>query len=175
MPPPSWPYNRCHTLSDTLVICFVVRLHKVLQDVEVPNRLALREISPHTCLQSHVEPIDDARLRFFVVRRKVVHAVLFSNLCNDLFKNSEHLSVCNVIGGRSRSNCVKAATNDAADLFFNGMHQARFENTSSTVRRKVVPSLDFFNRDMSTRSACHCWFGPPTKTQRRLKRRLTGL
>ena len=93
----------------------------------------------------------------------------FSNFCNDLFKNSEPLSVCNVIGGLSRSNCVKAATNDAADLFFNGMHQARFENTSNTVRRNVVPSLDIFNRDMSTRSACHCWFGPPTTTQRRLK------
>ena len=35
-----------------------------------------------------------------------------------MFNNSEPLSVCNVIGGLSRSNCVKAATNDAADLFF---------------------------------------------------------
>ena len=58
-------------------LCFVVRSHKGLQDVEVPNRLALREISPHTCLQSHVEPLDDAHLRFFVVRRNVMHTVLF--------------------------------------------------------------------------------------------------
>ena len=72
-------------------------------------------------------------------------------------------------------NCVKAATNKAADLFFSGTHQASLENTSITVSMNVVPSLTFFNRDMSTRSACHCWFGPPTTTQRRLKRCLTGL
>ena len=46
-----------------------------------------------------------------------------------------------------------AATNDAADLFFSGTHQATFVKTSITVRRKVIPSLLFFKFDRSTRSA----------------------
>ena len=99
----------------------------------------------------------------------------FSNFCNGQLNKLVPLSVCNVFGAPLPSNCVKAATNEAADLFFNGTHHASFENTSSTVRMIVVPPLTFFNRDMSTKSACHCWFGPSTTTQRRLKRRLTGL
>ena len=103
----------------------------------------------------------------------------FSNRCSGRFKNSEPLSVCNVVGlllvVTSFSNYLKAVTSDAADLLFSGMHHARFENTSITVSRNVVPSLAVFRRDMSTRSACHCWLGPPTTTQRRLKWRLIGL
>ena len=36
-----------------------------------------REITPHTRLQGPIKPLDNARLRFFVVRHKVMHAVLF--------------------------------------------------------------------------------------------------
>ena len=39
--------------------------------------LCFARLINHTCLQSPVEPLDDARLRFFVVLRKVVDAVLF--------------------------------------------------------------------------------------------------
>ena len=98
-----------------------------------------------------------------------------SNFCNALFKNSDPLSVCKVIGALLPSNDAKAAIRDIADLFFSGIHQARFENTSITVSRNEVPSFVLFSLDTSTRSACHCCFGPPTTTQRRLKRRLTGL
>ena len=136
--PPLEPFRYCGD--------FVVRPHTFLQDVEVPNRQALREITPHTHVRvSRVLLNLSTMLAFvsFVIRRKVEHGVLFSNFCNDRFKNSEPLSVCNVIGCLSHSNCVNAATNDAANLFFNGMHQAHFENTSITVRRNVVPLLDF--------------------------------
>ena len=126
--------------------------------------LVFREITPHTCLQSPIEHLHNARFRFFVVRRKVMHTVFFSNFCNGRLNKSVPLSVCNVFGALLPSNCVTAATNEAADLFFSGTQQACFENTSITVRMKVVPLLTFFNRDMSTRSACHCCFGPPTST-----------
>ena len=53
----------------------------------------------------------------------------FSNFCNGRFKNSVPLSVCNVFGAHLPSNCVKAATNEAADWFFSGTHQTSFENT----------------------------------------------
>ena len=89
--------------------------------------------------------------------------------------NPYRLHVVGLLLLTSFSNRLKAATSDAADLLFSGMHHARFENTSITVSRNVVPSLAVFRRDMSTRSACHCWLGPPTTTQRRLKWRLTGL
>ena len=98
-----------------------------------------------------------------------------SNVCNTLFRNSDPLSVCMVIGALLPINGTNAATRDTADLFYSGIHQARFENRSITVSRNAVPSFVYFSRDTSTRSACHCRFGPPTTTQRRLKRRLTGL
>ena len=66
---------RSHT--DTAVMCVVVRSHKSLKDADVSNRLGFREITPHTCLQCPIEPLDNARLRFFVVRRKMMHTVLF--------------------------------------------------------------------------------------------------
>ena len=55
----------------------VVRTHEILQRVDVADRLVLREITPHARLQGPVESLDDARLRLIVVRRKVMHAVLF--------------------------------------------------------------------------------------------------
>ena len=77
-----------------------------------------------------------------------------SNFCNALFKNSDPLSVCKlVIGALLPSNSAKAATRDTADMFFSGIHQARFENTPITVSRNAVPSFVFFSRDTSTRSA----------------------
>ena len=42
---------------------FVVRLHQVLQDVDVSTRLVFREVSPHARLQRTIESFDDARLR----------------------------------------------------------------------------------------------------------------
>ena len=132
-------------------------------------------MTPHTCLQGPIEPLDNARLRFIVVRRNMMRTVLVSNFCNDRLNNSVTLSVCNVFGAPLLSNCVKAATNEAANLFFSGTHQASLETTLITISMNVVPSLTFLNRDMSTRLACHCWFGPPTTPQQRLKRRLTGL
>ena len=55
----------------------VVRTHEILQRLDVADRLVLREITPHARLQGPVESLDDARLRLLVVRRKVMHAVLF--------------------------------------------------------------------------------------------------
>ena len=63
--------------GEAAVIGVVVRSHKCLQDVDVSNRLGFRELTPHTCLQCPIEPLDNARLRFFVVRRKMMHTVLF--------------------------------------------------------------------------------------------------
>ena len=89
LPTLSWPHKRCHTVSWLVlftsdgaipvqpVIGVFVRSHKGLQDVDVSNRLVFREITPHTCLQGPIEPLHNARLRFFVVRRKVMHTVLF--------------------------------------------------------------------------------------------------
>ena len=187
VPPPSWPYNRCHTLSWLVPFTSdgaipILRWYVLLYDRTKSCRTSRYRTDWFFVKYRHIRVfrvmLNLSTMLAFVSSlcvEKWCTQYCFSNFCNDLFKNSEPLSVCNVIGGLSRSNCVKAATNDAADLFFNGMHQARFENTSITVRRNVVPSLDFFNRDMSTRSACHCWFGPPTTTQWRLKWRLTGL
>ena len=67
--------RRSHT--DTAMIGVVVRTHGILQRVDVADRLVLREITPHARLQGPVEALDDARLRLLVVRRKVMHAVLF--------------------------------------------------------------------------------------------------
>ena len=44
----------------------VVRLHKVLMDVDVSLRLVFREVSPHACLQRSIESFNDARLRLRV-------------------------------------------------------------------------------------------------------------
>ena len=67
--------RRSHT--DAAMIGVVVRTHEILQRVDVADRLVLREITPHARLQGPVEALDDARLRLLVVRRKVMHAVLF--------------------------------------------------------------------------------------------------
>ena len=55
----------------------VVRLYKILKDIDISTRLLLRAIAPHAHLQGPVKFIDNARLCFFIVRRKVVNAVLF--------------------------------------------------------------------------------------------------
>ena len=115
---PDWYWvtsDGAHT--DTAVIGAVVRSHKCLQDVDVSNRLGFREITPHTCLQCPIEPLDNARLRFFVVRRKMMHTMpLLATSVTIGSKIRVPLSVCNVFGAPLLSNCVKAATNEAAEL-----------------------------------------------------------
>ena len=63
--------------SDTALIGVVVRSHEGLQDIDVSNWLGFGEITPHTCLQGPIEPLDSARFDFFVVHRKMMHTVLF--------------------------------------------------------------------------------------------------
>ena len=56
--------------------CVVVRLHQVLQDVDVSPRLVFREVLPHARLQRTIESFDDGRLRLRIVSGEVVDAVL---------------------------------------------------------------------------------------------------
>ena len=104
-------------------------------------RLVFCEVSPHTRLQHTIEYFDDARLRLRVVSGAVMDAVLLQQSLKDLFRKSSPSSVCNVFGQPLVHVVVSAATNEAADLFFRGTHQATFVKTSITVRTKVMPSL----------------------------------
>ena len=60
----------------------VVRVHKVLKDVDESPRLVFREVSPHTRLQRSIESFDDARFRLRVVSGEVVDAVLLQQSLN---------------------------------------------------------------------------------------------
>ena len=60
----------------------VVRLHKVLKDVDVSPRLVFREVSPHMRLQRSTESFDDARLRLLAVSGEVLDAVLLQQNLN---------------------------------------------------------------------------------------------
>ena len=133
----------------------VVRLHKVLKDVDESPRLVFREVSPHTRLQRSIESFDDAPFRLRVVSGKVMDAVLLQQSLNGPIQKFESL-IYNVFGQPSVNVLFSAVTNDAADLFFSGTHQATFVKTSIIVRRKVIPSLSVFKFDRSRRSACHC-------------------
>ena len=69
----------------------VVRLHKVLKDVDVSPRLVFREVSPHARLQRSIEYFDDARLRFRVVNGEVMDAVLLQLNLNGSIQKFESL------------------------------------------------------------------------------------
>ena len=69
----------------------VVRLHQVLQDVNVSPRLVFREVSPHARLQRTIESFDDARLRLRVVSGEVMDAVLLQQSLNGSIQKFESL------------------------------------------------------------------------------------
>ena len=69
----------------------VVRLHKVLKDVDISPRLVFREVTPHARLQRSIESFDDSRLRLRVVSGEVMDAVLLQQSLNDFIQKFESL------------------------------------------------------------------------------------
>ena len=69
----------------------VVRVHKVLKDVDESPRLVFREVSPHTRLQRSIESFDDARFRLRVVSGEVVDAVILQQSLNGPIQKFESL------------------------------------------------------------------------------------
>ena len=69
----------------------VVRLHKVLKDVDVSPRLLFREVSPHARLQRSIESFHDTRLRLHVVSGEVMDAVLLQQNLNGFIQKFQSL------------------------------------------------------------------------------------
>ena len=97
----------------------------------------------------------------------------FNRPWTERFRTSSHLSVCIVVGQSLTDRFSSAATNDAADFFFewNALGHLREDITvRETSYRRCL-----FQSNKSRRTTCHCWLLPPTAMQRLLKRLRSGL
>ena len=138
VPPPCAPYNRCHTVPDwrrsppkePCRCC-----DDSCRCTNARNPVARRR-SGSSCFfvnnatyasSGSCEALNDARLRLLVVRREVMHAVLFQQPLQrsvQKFRTLIGLQLVGLFVVTSFSNRLKAATSDAADLLFSGMHHA---------------------------------------------------
>ena len=134
----------------------VVRLHKVLKDVDVSPRLVFREVSPHARLQRTIECFDDARLRLRVVSGEVMDAVLLQQSLNGSIKKFASLIClqrhCLIFGERSFQRCHQRRRGLVLQRNTLGHFREDIDHREEKGRTVVV----IFKFDKSTRSACHC-------------------
>ena len=89
----------------------------------------LREVPPHTGLQSTVKSFHDARFCLLVVRDDVLDIVRLQMFSKGPIEELRTY-VCDAVGVVSSvSKLSKAVTNVAPNLFFNGTHHVRFEKS----------------------------------------------
>ena len=150
---------RCH--SDTAVWGAVVDINHRVQYSHIGQRVMTSEITPQLGFSVLLKrsTMEALMSSFSVVKWWTLWA--FNHCWNLRLRNSVPLSVCNFFGRECWIDS-KASTRDVAILSLRGTTQAFLENTSIHVRRNLIPPLCRLSLDTSIRSACHCWFGPPT-------------